>query len=62
MSTVTVWLLISIGSSNYAGHPHSVVERFASMQDCVRIAAALNDGVSRPHVQCLAATVLACKP
>lgn len=59
MTTITVWLLMSIGTSNYAGSPHMVVERFATEQECVRVAAILRSGTLRQPVQCIQATVLA---
>lgn len=58
MSTVTLWLLISIGQNSSAGSPHQVVERFATKQECVRVAEILRGGSQRTNVQCIEATVV----
>ena len=60
MQTITVWLLMSLGSSYSAGSPHMVVERFATKEECVRVSEILR-GESRSMrnpVQCIQATIL----
>ena len=57
MHTVTLWLLISLGQVSYAGSPHQVVERFATQQECLRVAAILRSGSQRTAVQCVEATI-----
>lgn len=54
MTTVTIWLLISLGNSN---KQFVVIERFADMVECQRVASVIR-GDYRPTVQCVQARVV----
>lgn len=57
MNTITVWLLISLGSNEHGfARPTMVVERFADATECQRVASVLN--ASRPIHQCVQAKVV----
>lgn len=60
MFTIKLWLLISVGQLSYAGHPTQVVERFATAQECQRIAQIIR-GAGSSHgearVICVEATI-----
>ncbi len=60
MTTITVWLLISVGSDNYAGSPVQVVERFAHARDCESVALAARESRRNaiPVLRCIQATVV----
>lgn len=61
MTTITVWLLISIGyNGSNAGYaqPTLVVERFATVQECQRVAKVIVDSsYGGARLQCVQATV-----
>lgn len=59
MSTVTLWLLVSLGASTYQQpKPYVAVERFATAEECMRVATVLHgDGFNRPPLKCVQATV-----
>lgn len=40
-TTITLWLLISIGSSHPYGFSSSVVERFKTQSECMKVANAV---------------------
>jgi len=56
MIEVTVWLLLSLGS--YSRSTTSLVERFAKLEECNRVAFFLNKGNTAPSHICIQATVL----
>lgn len=56
MTTITVWLLIA-GSYN-TGRQTSVVERFATLQQCEHVVDALRAIQSIERVRCIQATVV----
>lgn len=60
MTTITLWLLISVGSGRHDGYPTTVVERFATESACIQVARAAYDGRSydRPALRCIQATVV----
>lgn len=62
MTTITIWLLISVGS--YAHHGTRVVERFASGEECQRVLLLIRDPSSfgKPSLACIQATVLRKEP
>ena len=59
MNTLTLWLLVSLGATSYQQpKPYVTIERFATAEECMRVAAVLHgDGVNRPPLQCVQATV-----
>ena len=61
MTTVTLWLLISVGAgwSGSGAMPTQVVERFASRDECVRVATDLLDlyQSGKPRLRCIEAKV-----
>lgn len=61
MTTVTLWLLMSIGYDHYSAgnQPTSVVERFATLQECERVReAARVRTMGNPLLRCVQATVV----
>jgi hypothetical protein len=59
MSTITVWLLVSLGSLYGAGRPFITVERFATAVECERVAQVLrsSNGGYTPGLQCVQAAI-----
>jgi hypothetical protein len=61
MTTITVWLLLSIGlSDNKAASPTQVVERFATVQACEFVADMVRESrtMNKAVVRCVQATVV----
>jgi hypothetical protein len=61
MTTITIWLLLSIGlSDSRAASPTQVVERFATVQACEFVANSIREArtVDRAVVRCIQATVV----
>lgn len=61
MKTVLIWLLISVGEAGGNGSSAtSVVERFATGDECSRVAALIRNGHQgrTPKLHCIEATVL----
>lgn len=59
MKTITIWLLISLGSNvNTNSRPTQVVERFATVQECQRIVEVLSGWGRNGMHQCVQATVV----
>jgi hypothetical protein len=61
MSTITIWLLVSLGSSagntSNSGRATQVIERFATQEECMRVYKVITIP-SREPVQCVQATVV----
>lgn len=62
MTTITLWLLVSIGTTRY-GHPNTptmVVERFATAQECERVRNWMAPGkhTGEPALGCIEAKVV----
>jgi hypothetical protein len=61
MTTVTLWLLVSLGWNTLGAPPTTVVERFATAQECSRVMDVLNssiDGKRHPMLLCVQAAVV----
>lgn len=59
MNTITVWLLVSITPPGYINQPTLVVERFATVEECVRVQSVIKKVASHHAVtQCIQATVV----
>lgn len=61
MTTVTVWLLVSVGWNTLGAPPTTVVERFATAQECSRVLNVLQssvEGKRHPLLVCALATVV----
>lgn len=59
MTTITVWLLISLSSRAYNQRPVTLVERFATVEECQRVQELVKNypeatGITR----CIQATVV----
>lgn len=61
MTTVTLWLLISLGRSSTKDYatPTVTVERFVSSQECERVRQVIDNSLSwgSPALRCIQATV-----
>jgi hypothetical protein len=55
MTTVTLWLLITVGYQT--GHL-SVLERFTTAEECARVQAVIRSTFDRPGLRCIQATVV----
>lgn len=60
MTTVTLWLLVSlpINSSGHYATPTSIVERFTSAAECNRVAEIMRLSSTVPKLQCIQATIV----
>jgi hypothetical protein len=57
MTTLTVWLLVSLGNTSYQqSRPTVTIERFATLEECQRVRKVI-DGNLRPQMMCVQATV-----
>lgn len=63
MNTVVIWLLISVGTTwSRGGTPTTTVERFATWQECERVAEVIRkDKQSAPMLHCIEARVIVMK-
>lgn len=60
MTTITLWLLVNIGTGWQASHITHVVERFATAADCNTVRAAIAATGDRPYppvLRCIEAKV-----
>ena len=57
MTSVTLWLLVSLTSGTYAGTPNQVVERFLTLEHCQQVATVINARTVKVPVQCIQATI-----
>lgn len=59
MTTVTLWLLVSVGAhiGYMGGAPTQVVERFATQEECVRVARSIYEPTQKARLQCVEAKV-----
>ena len=59
MNTVTVWLLISLSSGAYNQRPVTLVERFATVEECQRVKELVKvSGYGVDITRCIQATVV----
>jgi hypothetical protein len=61
MTTITVWLLISIGgwAGSSAATPNVLVERFATVEECQRVAEVIKQSLANNStLRCIQATVI----
>jgi hypothetical protein len=64
ITTITLWLLINIGGKyGYSAQQTAVVERFATAQECERVASILRESSAKVSeraaiLQCVQATVV----
>ena len=59
MTIVLIWLLVS---TSYHANVQ-VVERFASVEECMRVAGLVPDGIgSHPRTRCIQARIAVVKP
>ena len=63
MTTITLWLLVSVGVQWASGHPTQLIERFATPQDCQKtVDQIMASYPSKPRLVCIEARVLKEKP
>lgn len=57
MNTITVWLLINMGTYGYG--PTAVVERFPTEAECQRVATAIYEASAKnSRIRCMQASVV----
>ena len=58
MTTITVWLLISLNTGSYPQRPITLVERFATAAECQRVAGVIKSATGFPITTCIQAEVI----
>lgn len=58
MTTITLWLLISLQSRSSPQRPVTLVERFATVDECQRVAAVIRDAGQSSITKCIQAHVV----
>jgi len=62
MNTITLWLLISIGSNYYGSgaYPTNVVTQFATQSECERVHNLLRESkeYGKPFLRCIQTTIV----
>jgi len=59
MTTVTLWLLVSLGFDAYRNSSSTiVVERFAAVEECQRVNKVLSAATNSSPLRCVQATVV----